>query len=174
LLSGVFRPLDVLGLEISKEVDNANVQRYLHMLRDCRSLLLNVSAQVNELRNTIAFQAINPHFTSASSSTTNFTVSPEAFQTALVQQTTTAQALKNAGNQRNKKRNFSNQNLQQQPVQPQQFFRSVPSSGQGGFTPFWNNNNSHSNTNNNQYKNHNNNNLNKPKGSTNPFRNNQQ
>jgi hypothetical protein len=112
-------------LEISKEVDNANVQRYLHMLRDCRSLLLNVSAQVNELRNTIAFQAINPQFTSTSSSTTNFTMSPEAFQTALVQQTTTAQALKNAGNQRNKKRNFLTKIFNNNTFSPNSFFDQV-------------------------------------------------
>ncbi|KAI9262422.1 hypothetical protein BDA99DRAFT_438682 [Phascolomyces articulosus] len=42
LLSGIFRPLDVLGLEISREVNNPNVQRYLYMLKDCRALLLNV------------------------------------------------------------------------------------------------------------------------------------
>jgi hypothetical protein len=31
LLSGVFRPSDVLGLEISQDVNNDNVQRYLHI-----------------------------------------------------------------------------------------------------------------------------------------------
>ncbi|KAG2190805.1 hypothetical protein INT47_002545, partial [Mucor saturninus] len=35
LLSGVFRPLDVLGLEISQDTNNENIQRYLHMLKDC-------------------------------------------------------------------------------------------------------------------------------------------
>jgi hypothetical protein len=38
LLPGVFRPLDVLGLEISQDVNNENIQRYLHMLKDCRTL----------------------------------------------------------------------------------------------------------------------------------------
>ncbi|KAG2229458.1 hypothetical protein INT48_003145, partial [Thamnidium elegans] len=41
LISGVFRPLDVLGLEISKDDNQDNAQRYLYMLADCRSLLLN-------------------------------------------------------------------------------------------------------------------------------------
>ncbi|KAI8053628.1 hypothetical protein BDF21DRAFT_431595, partial [Thamnidium elegans] len=51
LVSGVFRPLDVLGLEISKDDNQDNAQRYLYMLADCRSLLLNVATQINELRN---------------------------------------------------------------------------------------------------------------------------
>jgi hypothetical protein len=71
LLSGVFRPLDVLGLEISQDVNNENFQRYLHMLKDCIILLLNVSAQINDMRNNIAFQAINSSFSSAA--TTNNT-----------------------------------------------------------------------------------------------------
>jgi hypothetical protein len=40
LLSGVFRPLDVLGLEISQDINNENIQRYLHMLKDCRTLVV--------------------------------------------------------------------------------------------------------------------------------------
>ena len=44
LLSSVYRPLDVLGLEISQDRNNENIERYLHMLKDCRTLLLNVSA----------------------------------------------------------------------------------------------------------------------------------
>ncbi|KAI8085715.1 hypothetical protein BDF21DRAFT_336707 [Thamnidium elegans] len=60
MLSGVFRPLDVLGLEISRDATNNNVQRYLLMLKNCRTLLLNVSAQINDMRNNIDLQAINP------------------------------------------------------------------------------------------------------------------
>ena len=66
LLSGVFRPLDVLGLEVSQDTNNPSIQRYLHMLKDCRELFLNVSAQINDLCNNIAFQAINPSFSSSS------------------------------------------------------------------------------------------------------------
>ncbi|KAG2234670.1 hypothetical protein INT48_005822 [Thamnidium elegans] len=78
MLSGVFRPLDVLGLEISRDATNDNVQRYLLMLKDCRTLLLNVSAQINDMRNNIAFQAINPSFTSTNSANNHtFTMSTE-------------------------------------------------------------------------------------------------
>jgi hypothetical protein len=74
LISGVFRPMDVLGLEISKDASNKNVQRYLLMLRDCRQLLLNVSAQVNKMRNNLAVQAINPTFTSSIFNNNNYTM----------------------------------------------------------------------------------------------------
>ncbi|KAG2230484.1 hypothetical protein INT48_003002 [Thamnidium elegans] len=50
LVSGVFRPFDVLDLEISKDDNQDNAQRYLYMLADCRSLLLNAATQINELR----------------------------------------------------------------------------------------------------------------------------
>ncbi|KAI7873163.1 uncharacterized protein EV154DRAFT_431167, partial [Mucor mucedo] len=157
LISGVFRPLDVLGLELSLETQNQNVQRYLEMLSDCRSLLLNVSANVNDLRNKIAFQAINPSFTTTNASSTNYTMSPAQFQEAITQQTTSSQAMKSASNLRNKKRQFSNtnnsntmwsnnNNNQQYQQQPQQFFRPAPSSQQGGFLNN-NNNNNHSNNN---------------------------
>ncbi|KAI7895717.1 uncharacterized protein EV154DRAFT_494695 [Mucor mucedo] len=158
LLSGVFRPLDVLGLEVSQDTNNENIQRYLHMLKDCRSLLLNVSAQINDMRNNIAFQSINPSFSSsASPSKTNFPMSPADFQAALVQQTTTSQALKTASGLRNKKRNFN----QAQNGQAQQFFRSGPSSQQGGYPNNFNNNpfrpaNNQANNNNNSYSNSNN------------------
>jgi hypothetical protein len=164
LLSGVFRPLDVLGLEISQDIHNDNVQRYLHMLKDCRSLLLNVSAQINDMRNNIAFQAINPSFSSTTSyNNQGFTMSPAEFQAALVQQTTASQAVKTASGLRTKKRNFTNP--QHSTPQPQQFFRPGPSSQQGGYP---NNNN-----NNNQPRNNNNSNH-KARANNNPFRNNQQ
>jgi hypothetical protein len=80
LPSGFFRPLDILGLEISQDVNNDNVQHYLHMLKDCRTLLLNVSAQINDMRNNIAFQATNLSFSSnASANNHNFTISSAEF-----------------------------------------------------------------------------------------------
>ncbi|KAG2207358.1 hypothetical protein INT47_006832 [Mucor saturninus] len=80
LVYGVFRPLDVLGLEIT--------------------------TQMNELRNNIAFQTINPNFTTNANSG-NFTMDPSDFHAALVQQTNSTQALQNSGaRNRNRKRNF--------------------------------------------------------------------
>ncbi|KAI7880022.1 uncharacterized protein EV154DRAFT_540117 [Mucor mucedo] len=79
LISRVFCPLDVLGLEISLENQNQNVH-------DCRSSLLNLSANVNDLRNQIGFQAINPSFTTTNISSTNYNKSPTQFQEAITQQ----------------------------------------------------------------------------------------
>jgi hypothetical protein len=57
------------------------------MIKDCRTLLLNISAQINDMGNNIAFQAINPSFSSAATTNnTNFTMSPADFQAILVQQ----------------------------------------------------------------------------------------
>ncbi|KAI7905178.1 uncharacterized protein BX663DRAFT_501978 [Cokeromyces recurvatus] len=36
LSSGIFCPLNILALELSRETDNPNIQRYLHMLSNCR------------------------------------------------------------------------------------------------------------------------------------------
>ncbi|KAG2227004.1 hypothetical protein INT45_006411 [Circinella minor] len=148
LLSGVFRPLDVLGLELSQvEVNNVNIKRYLHMLKeDSRELLLNVSVQINDMRNNIAFQAINASFSSSSTLGKIFTMAPADFQAALVQQTNASKAVKTTNGLCNKKRTFN----QTQAIPPQQFFRSGPSSQQGGYIK-----NSHSN--------------NKGKATNNPF-----
>ncbi|KAI9243197.1 hypothetical protein BDA99DRAFT_544574 [Phascolomyces articulosus] len=92
LLLGVFRPMDVLGLKISQDVDNPNIQCYLLMLKDSRDLLLN---------------AINPNFSStASINNHHYTMSPNEFQAALVQQSTTTKAIKTASGFRSKRRPF--------------------------------------------------------------------
>lgn len=175
LISGIFRPMDVLGLEISKDVNNENVQRYLYMLRDCRNLLLNVSSQLTDMRNNLAIQSINPSF-SSSTSTNNYTMSPTDFQALLVQQTAAAQAVQKAGNFRNGRRsnNHSNNN-QAHSNSNTQFFRSGPSSSQGGY-----NNNQAANNNNNRFGNNKSNNApqsnrtNNNNNNNTPYRNNQQ
>lgn len=97
LTSGTFRPLDVLALEISQDNSNPNVQRYLRMLANCRLLLLNLSPEMTEMRKYIAFQAINPRFSSTSiSSNTNYIMSLDEFQTALSQHTTNLQNVQKA------------------------------------------------------------------------------
>ncbi|KAG1039639.1 hypothetical protein G6F43_012455 [Rhizopus delemar] len=171
LVSGIFRPLDVLALEISRDHHNPNVQRYLEMLADARLLLLNLSAQMNEMRNTLAFQAMNPSFTSPNNSTdnNNYTMSLTDFQAALAQQTTAFQTY-NKATYANKKPRFNQQPQFQQRssfnhTPPNQFFRPGPSSQQGGYNQqsnFQFKPNSHNNRSNNNDR------------STNLFRNNQQ
>ncbi|KAI9472266.1 MAG: hypothetical protein EXX96DRAFT_642847 [Benjaminiella poitrasii] len=55
LVSGLFRPLDILSHELSLDVNNTHLQRYLSMLADCRLLLLNLSFQINQMRTNLAF-----------------------------------------------------------------------------------------------------------------------
>lgn len=157
LLSAVFRPMDVLGLELSKDTNNGNLQRYLTMLLDCRTLLLNVSSQITEMRNNLALQAINPTFKTSTTSTTTYTMDQTAFQALIVQQTSASQAVRNAGQLRTKKRfNPNQQQSQTSTFQPNQFFRSGPSSLQGGYL---NNNNTNSN-----FRSNNQTSNNKPRG----------
>ncbi|CAO3694890.1 hypothetical protein G6F70_008099 [Rhizopus microsporus] len=49
LISGIFCPLNIFGHEISLDNENANIQRYLTILADCHTLLLNLSSQVNNM-----------------------------------------------------------------------------------------------------------------------------
>ncbi|EIE82396.1 hypothetical protein RO3G_07101 [Rhizopus delemar RA 99-880] len=135
LTSGTVRPLDVLALEISRDFSNPNVQRYLQMLADCRLLILNLSSEITEMRKNLAFQAINPKFSSSSvSSSSNYIMPLDEFQRALSQQTTNLEAVQKASRFGKKLRpNSTNQQLGPH-AQHLQFFRSGPSSQQGGYT----------------------------------------
>ncbi|KAG2221681.1 hypothetical protein INT45_002719 [Circinella minor] len=121
LISGVFQLMDVLGLEISKDIHKKNVQCYLLMLRDCHSLLLNASTQVNKMRSNLAIQAINLIFSSSTSAYNNYIMPQEDFQALLSQQTSSAQALQKASNFRHSRKRFTNNYFQhQQSTQPLQ------------------------------------------------------
>lgn len=171
LASGTLRLLDVLALEISADNSNPNVQRYLRMLADCRDLILNLTSEMTEMRKNIAFQAINPRFSSNSSSSNNNYIMPlDEFQTALAQQTTNLQNVQKASRFGQRARfTPTNQNNSSHTPQPQQFFRAGPSSQPGGYTN--NHNNNRSNFNNPRP---NFNNANNDRKNTNPFRQQQQ
>ena len=48
LLTGVLRPLDILGYEIcSANIADTDAQQFLQMIHDVRSLLLNISYTLN-------------------------------------------------------------------------------------------------------------------------------
>ncbi|KAI9487494.1 MAG: hypothetical protein EXX96DRAFT_81736 [Benjaminiella poitrasii] len=72
LVSGLFRPLNILGHKLSLNVNNTHLQRYLPMLADCRLLLLNLSSQINQMRTNLAFHSINPSFSNTTSKSTSF------------------------------------------------------------------------------------------------------
>ncbi|KAI8880743.1 hypothetical protein K501DRAFT_335169 [Backusella circina FSU 941] len=174
LASGTFRPLDVLALEISTDDSNPNVQRYLRMLADCLLLILNLTSEMTKMRKNIAFQAINPRFSSDSPSSDNNYIMPlDDFQTALAQQTTNLQNVQKAS-RFGQRAHFThtNQNNSSHAPQLQQFFRAGPSSQQGGYTN--NHNNNRSNFNNPRPNFNNFNKSNTDKKSNNPFRQQQQ
>ncbi|KAI9468500.1 MAG: hypothetical protein EXX96DRAFT_590849, partial [Benjaminiella poitrasii] len=99
LVSATFRPLDILGHEISLDAENTAAQRYMEILLNCRLLLLNLSSQVNQMRTNLAFQAINPAFyNTASPSETNYVMPITEFQSAVAQQVNTAQTFRKATN----------------------------------------------------------------------------
>ncbi|RCH90285.1 hypothetical protein CU097_011345 [Rhizopus azygosporus] len=83
LISGIFCPLNIFGHEISLDNENANIQRYLTILADCHTLLLNLSSQVNNMRNTMAFQTINPTFKSTAAPTKKPCVSLRSIASSL-------------------------------------------------------------------------------------------
>ncbi|KAI8339284.1 hypothetical protein BD560DRAFT_459511 [Blakeslea trispora] len=134
LALATFRPLDGLALELSNDNTNPNVQRYLHMLNDCRSLLLNLTSDMTEMRKTIAFQAINPCFSSTDPSSQHTYIMPvDNFQAALAQQTITLQNVQKASRFDQRPQVNTNQTHFSHTTQPQQFFRIGPSSQQGGY-----------------------------------------
>ncbi|CAO3642050.1 unnamed protein product [Cunninghamella echinulata] len=138
LLSGVVRPLDVLSHEISEDIDNDKSQRCLNILNDCRELLIDLSSNINNLRNNIALQSINPSFhVTANTGQDNYTMSPTDFQSAIIQQAANKQAIRNANRFTNRRRNIFNANnnnstnTRYDHSSSGQFFQSDPSSQQG-------------------------------------------
>ncbi|KAI9485976.1 MAG: hypothetical protein EXX96DRAFT_547207, partial [Benjaminiella poitrasii] len=145
LVSAIFRPLDILGHEISFEAENTAAQRYMETLLDCCLLLLNLSSQVNQMRANLAFQAINPaYYNTTSLSETNYVMPITKFQSDVAQQVNTAQTFRKATNKPFRRR-FGQSSQQSgsssSAATPPQFFRACPSSQQGGFHN--NNNNNH-------------------------------
>jgi hypothetical protein len=168
--SAVFRPLDILAHEIALDSETLNSQRYLHMIKDIRTLMLHNMNLLNSARNNIAFRSVNSTFLAPDSLTsTDYTMDPTDFQTSLTQQHATTKSLKDASNY-NKTKKFNTNSLSTNSNP--QFFRSGPSSQHGGYN---NNNNSTSTSNNNnrqQYNNNrnNSNSNNKMHNTNNPFR----
>ncbi|KAI8356751.1 hypothetical protein EDC96DRAFT_597206 [Choanephora cucurbitarum] len=100
LLTGVLRPLDILGYEIySVNIADNDAQRFLQMIHDVRSLLLNVSYTLNHHRNNIALRSFNQSFALPSqSSDARYTMPLSDFNASIAQQTATEKSLKEARN----------------------------------------------------------------------------
>lgn len=148
LLSGALRPLDILGHEIFQSpIPDNEAQRFLHMLGDVRSLLINVCSTINTQRNHIALRSVNQNFSAPipAAEETRYTMPLDAFQASLVQQTTAAKALKDAtalgqqGRSSKPARRFKRSGGTEPPsssaspgLAPSSF-RQGPSSQQGGY-----------------------------------------
>ncbi|KAG1133582.1 hypothetical protein G6F37_013312 [Rhizopus arrhizus] len=168
LVSAILRPLDILAHELAtNEANNQHLEKYMLMLRDVRKLVLNVSSSLNNARNNVAMRAFNPAY-SIKRDDGSCTLPLSEFQSALTQQTTERKNLREATYRR---RNYRPSSASIGSDNP--FFRSGPSSQQGGYS-FNNNNNGFNNSgNNSSTSNYNNNssiNNNHNKKSNNPFR----
>ncbi|KAI8351498.1 hypothetical protein EDC96DRAFT_467139, partial [Choanephora cucurbitarum] len=142
LLSGTFRPLDILASEIcTTDLPNDHSQRFIEIINDIRSLMLNVNASISSSRKDIAFRAINPSFRAPSTGNQNYLMSSEAFQSAISQQSNSNKALKEASS-RHRRSGGPSSKLASGSTNP--FFRDGPSMDQGGY------NNNNKNNNNNQ------------------------
>ncbi|KAI9485481.1 MAG: hypothetical protein EXX96DRAFT_494634, partial [Benjaminiella poitrasii] len=146
LLSGIFRPLDVLDNELLHYslTDDAAVERNMLMLSHIRALLVNVCATLTMSRNQIAMRAVNRQFKVPNpTSRRTFTMPSNYFQTAITQQTSTSKALKEAQQLNRRPRPSPQQLLNRRDASPSQtafstggnpqFFRSGPSSQHGGY-----------------------------------------
>ena len=169
LVSAILRPLDILAHELAtNEANNQHLEKYMLMLRDVRKLVLNVSSSLNNARNNVAMRAFNPAY-SIKRDDGSYTLPLSEFQSALTQQTTERKNLPEATYRR---RNYRPSSASIGSDNP--FFRSGPSSQQGGYSFNNNNNNGFNNSgNNSSTSNYNNNssiNDNHTKKSNNPFR----
>ena len=139
LLSGAFRPLDILASEIcTNEIHNDQSQRFIEIIKDLRSLMLNVNASISSSRTDIAFRAVNPNFRAPSNGNQNYLMSSEAFQSAISQQAATDKIMREAGSRGKRNGNPSSSHPNVGKNNP--FFRDGPSMGQGGHSNYNSNN----------------------------------
>ncbi|OBZ81430.1 hypothetical protein A0J61_10520 [Choanephora cucurbitarum] len=132
LLSGTFRPLDILASEIcTNDLQNDHSQRFIAIINELSSAILNVNASISSFRKDIAFRAFNPNFRAPSEGNQNCLMSSEAFQSAVNQQATANKTIieassrgKHGGDQSTSHTNIGKNNP---------FFRSGPPIDQGGY-----------------------------------------
>lgn len=111
-LSGVFRPLDILGNELlqSTNVPPESLGRHLDILNHARTLLINACATVTYNRNKIALRAVNPRFTAPALSTQKkYTMASENSHQAITQKMSAAKGLREARIGPRSSKRFSNE-----------------------------------------------------------------
>ncbi|OBZ81560.1 hypothetical protein A0J61_10390 [Choanephora cucurbitarum] len=141
LLSGTFRPLDILASEVCiTDLPNDHPQRFIEIINDIRSLMLNINASISSSRTDIAFRDINPSFRAPSTNNQNYLMSSKAFQSAISQQSSSNKALKEASS-RHRRSNGPASKPTARNNNP--FFRDGSPIGQSGY----NNNSDQSNNN---------------------------
>ena len=97
LLSDAFRPLDILASEVcTTDLQTDHSQRFIEIIKERKSLMLNVNASISSSRTDIAFRAVNPNFRAPSNGNQNYLMSSEAFQSAVSQQATANETMRKA------------------------------------------------------------------------------
>ncbi|KAG0781065.1 hypothetical protein G6F16_012666 [Rhizopus arrhizus] len=97
VLSAVFRPLDVLAFELSKDSSNPNVDRFLTMMKHTRQLLLHSLASLTQSRKNVAFKSINRSFHAPEQEKKDeFIMAPEDFQLSVTKQHAVSKSLSEA------------------------------------------------------------------------------
>ncbi|KAG1136608.1 hypothetical protein G6F37_011856 [Rhizopus arrhizus] len=136
--SAVFRPLDVLAFELSKDSSNPNVDRFLTMMKHTRQLLLHSLASLTQSRKNVAFKSINRSFHAPEQEKKDeFIMAPEDFQLSLTKQHAVSKSLSEAHRFQKDKRLANQSSFSAGP--PRSFFRQGPPSQHGG--PQYNNTN---------------------------------
>ncbi|KAI8058636.1 uncharacterized protein B0P05DRAFT_498388, partial [Gilbertella persicaria] len=112
--SAIFRPLDTLAHEISSEIDNPNVHRYLQIINDIRHLVLHANYDLTDSRKNIALKAINPNFRLSAANNTDYIMAQDEFHNLINNQFSTAKALQAA--QKFNKKSFSGNRVETQSL----------------------------------------------------------
>ncbi|KAI8331301.1 hypothetical protein BD560DRAFT_429069 [Blakeslea trispora] len=127
VLFAVFRPLDVLASEISKDGENPHIDRYLVMIQHTRQLLLHTNNAITQSRKNIAFKAVNTTFKAPGEVTDEgFIMAPEEFQASVAKQHTMSQSVKDANRSIVSARWFQQQRQRFQPQASQQQQSEAP------------------------------------------------
>ena len=131
VLSAVFRPLDVLAFELSKDSSNPNVDRFLTMMKHTRQLLLHSLASLTQSRKNVAFKSINRSFHAPEQEKKDeFIMAPEDFQLSVTKQHAVSKSLSEAHRFQKGKRLANQSSFSAGP--PRSFFRQGPPSQHGG------------------------------------------
>ncbi|KAI9003057.1 hypothetical protein CLU79DRAFT_783461, partial [Phycomyces nitens] len=91
-----FRPLDILAHEILISAPEDQAVKYLGIIKDVRKLMVHTNTTINQSRNALAVQSINPKFQTTDQSSRRYTMDPQIFQQTLSEQVSNQEAMRKA------------------------------------------------------------------------------